>query len=1041
MATTSELGGRTMAMGELDRVLSQKVEALRKAEGATVWRFYQGDVAGGERPDLNDREWQEVQMPITWTGAAGDVWLRQAFRFPEYIEGISTQGARIELPLLVPMHSTVYVDGKEQVAEPSWLDTRAVPLVLTENYQPGQALHVAMHAFQGDGFGLYIVRNVEISSLEDVVFRLDVLRHQMGFCHYLAFEGPTASAEWQEAWTRAHSALDLTALAASRWDTWWQSAAAARDALAPMAREAKRHTSHLVGHSHIDMNWLWTWAETEDVICRDFEAVDSLVERYDDFHFSHSQAATYRAIEEDYPELLERVKRRVAQGNWEVTASTWVEGDLNLQCGESLVRHFMLTRPYIEGLFGVRPRILWEPDTFGHVGTLPQLMKQVGVDYYYFCRAGKGQPLFWWEGIDGSRVLAFNDPLGYNGVVEPSVASVPVLDLARRYGLKRGLFLYGVGDHGGGATARDIERARELDKTPFLPHTQMSDLLSFYTAAEKEATDLPVIRGELNTTFEGCYTSHSDIKMLNRQGENALLSAESLAAMADILADTPYPLEALDEGWRNVLFHHFHDILCGCAIGATYRDAAQALAPTLETAAAIACQSVDRLAGQVDTGTGEGPRCVVWNPLAWERTDLVRLTEDAFGETPAALVDDAGNAVPVQVSEGELLFVAHDVPALGCRVYRPAEALASSESAATATDDGTLRNALLSLHVNEHSGAIDVLLDLEHDRVVDPMARWRGVERKVNAGVINRLQVLWEQPHPMSAWNIGDITRIDSLLDGATVRVVERGPVRATIEVEHKLLNSSITQRYRLYAGMRRVDVETELDWHERGGRDVDAPMLRATFKPGLGSSTAAFEVAFAGLERPATGDEVPGLRWSDISDAEYGFSVLNNGKYGHQAHGNTLGLTLVRSSYEPDNLPDQGLQSFTYALYPHAGDWRAASTDRRAAEFNQPLQVAMTDTHPGQVRAGAALLTCDPANVMVSAVKWAQSGERALIVRLVEMHGQPADARVQWSLDVQRVERVNPLEDRISELPCRPDGCELPMFSHEIATIKLVLS
>ncbi|MHB1295251.1 MAG: alpha-mannosidase [Anaerolineae bacterium] len=1030
-----------MTMNDLDRALSQKVDNLRKAESAAIWRFHQGDVSGGERPAFDDGDWAEVPAPVTWTGAAGDVWLRKAFRFPEEMEGIPTAGARIEMPVLVPMHSVVFVDGVERVAQPSWLDTRAVPLVLTETYQPGQTLHVALHAFQGDGFGLYSVQHVEISSVEDVVFRLDVLRYQLLFCHYLGFEAPSASAEWQEAWSKAAAGLNLDALAANRWDAWWQSVNVAREALEPMAREAKRYTSHLAGHSHIDMNWLWTWAETEDVIRRDFEAVDSLAERYDDFHFSHSQAATYQAMERDYPELLERVKRRVAQGNWEVTASTWVEGDLNLQSGESLVRHFLQTRPYIEGLFGVRPRILWEPDTFGHVGTLPQLMKQVGIDYYYFCRAGKGQPLFWWEGIDGSRVLAFNDPLGYNGVVDPSASAVPVLDLARRYGLKRSLFLYGVGDHGGGATARDIERARTLDKTPLLPRTQMSDLLSFYSAAEKEANGLPVIRGELNTTFEGCYTSHGDIKMLNRQGENSLLSAESLAAMAGVLAGTPYPLESLDGAWRNLLFHHFHDILCGCAIGATYRDAATALAPTLETAQSVACRSAETLAGQVDTGAGDGARCVVWNPLAWTRTDVVRLTADAFGGVPAALVDDAGALVPVQVSEGQLLFVARDVPALGCRVYRPAEAVADAAEAATADDDLTLRNALLSVHVNEHSGAIDVLLDLENDRVVDPMARWRGVERKVNAGMLNRLQVLWEQPHPMSAWNIGDIAHVDSILDGATVRVVERGPVRATIEVQHKVLSSSISQRYRLYAGMRRVDVETDLDWHEHGGRDVDAPMLRATFKPGLGVSTATFEVAFAGLERPATGDEVPGLRWADVSDGAYGLSVLNNGKYGHQAHGNTLGLTLVRSSYEPDNLPDQGQQSFAYALYPHASDWREASTDRRAAEFNQPLQVAMTNAHQGSILPSAAFLTCEPANVMISAVKWAQSGERALIVRLVEMHGRPADVRLRWGLGVQRAERTNPLEERLSELPCQPDGCTLPMYSHEIVTVKLILA
>ena len=444
-----------MTWEEPEQRLREKCARLRAAESALECRFYQGELAEGGRPDLDDHDWPVVRKSYTWSGAAGDAWFRRVFRFPEAIEGIPTAGARIELPFVMAVHSAIYVDGSERVAGPSWLDTRAVPLVICERYQPGQPIQVTLHAYKGDGHGLFLIEHAEISTVEETAFQLEVLRNQLAFTRYIAHESPAADAAWHSAWKEAIARLDLAALDSNRWSEWWSSVVAAREALEPLAFEAKTYVTHLVGHSHIDMNWLWTWDETVDVIRRDFTVADDLMERYPDFHFSQSQASTYKAMQDRHPEVLERVKQRVAQGNWEVTATTWVEGDLNMECGESLVRHLLLTRPYIERTFGVRPRICWEPDTFGHAATLPQLLRQVGVDCYYFCRAGQGQPLFWWEGIDGSRVLAFNDPLGYSGVVNASTVAAPALDLSKRYGLKRGLFLYGVGDHAD-ATRLDV---------------------------------------------------------------------------------------------------------------------------------------------------------------------------------------------------------------------------------------------------------------------------------------------------------------------------------------------------------------------------------------------------------------------------------------------------------------------------------------------------------------------------------------------------------------------------------------------------------
>jgi alpha-mannosidase len=587
--------------------------------------------------------------------------------------------------------------------------------------------------------------------------------------------------------------------------------------------------------------------------------------------------------------------------------------------------------------------------------------------------------------------------------------------------------------------------ARRIDAAPFVPHAKPRASVSFYAQALAESPELPVVRGELNTVFEGCYTSHGDIKRMNREGENSLLTAETSAALAALLAGASYPLDKLAQAWRTVCFHQFHDILCGCAIGVTYREAGERMSEVMDVTCNTADEAVRALAGAMDTrGKGESidaTRVVVFNPLAWERTDVVRVPmQQIGGRAPAALQDEAGKRVPVQISGDELIFVAENLPALGARVYRAAEGAAEPAIKAD-TAVNALDNGLLRLHVNAESGSIDSLTDLETGReLAGPWAGW-GPEAKVNSGMLNRMQVCWEQPHSMSAWNIGDLTRVDHLITGAEVHVVEQGPVRAAIEVRRKVLHSEIVQSIVMYRGLRRIDFETRVDWHEKGSAHADAPMLRVTFAPLLDQSRATFEVAFAGIERPADGREVPALRWADLSDANYGVSLLNNCKYGHQAHGNTLGLTLVRASYEPDNNPDEGLHQFTYSLYPHQGTWKQANTERRAAELNQPVQVAVTDAHTGSVKSGQAWLKSSARNVAVSAMKFAEDQPAqgaAVIVRVYEAHGQSGKARLQFGWPVARAEEVDMLERPIGEVSLSKGAAQVTLKPHEIKTLKL---
>ncbi len=1027
--------------------VQEKIDAILKASAISEWRFRIGAPEGAQAPDFDDSDWEAIKLPRTWSSADGEAWFRATLNLPVKVEGIPLAGSSLELIIFLTIGASIYVNGKEMYREPSWSDTRAVPLVLTEDYQPGSPWTLVVRCNAGDGFGAFIAAYLRFSNLADVIFRIDLARMQMAFTRFLAGQGDGATPEKMAAWERAAAALDLEALESNNWDRWWDSVEAARAALSPFADEAKRYTAHLIAHSHIDMNWLWPWSETVEVCRRDFTAVDHLMDRYPEFHFSQSQASTYHAMETYHPDVFDRIRARVQEGRWDITATTWVEGDLNMAAGESLVRQILHTRRYIRSRFGVEPPICWEPDTFGHPATYPQILKKSGVQFYYFCRAGKGHPLFWWEGLDGSRVLAVQDPRGYGSMIDVLGASgvvESVMDFSGRYNIHRGLYVYGAGDHGGGATARDIEAARVIDATPFLPRAQCSSTVSFYQEALAESPKFPVVRGELNTVFEGCYTSHSDIKHMNRDGENVLLTAETTAALGALMADASYPLDDLAEAWRTLCFHQFHDILCGCAIGVTYREARERMAPMIEMARQTTASALAALASAVDTGAGDGPRIVVFNPLAWERDDVVRVPLSELGDTvPAAVEDDRGQHLPVQVCGDELVFIAEELPSLGVRVYRPVNEPAGDEEATVQVDpqENVLDNGVLRIRVHPASGALDQLIDHEAGRDLAGLRAGQGPEAKATAGMLNRLQILWEQPHPMSAWNIGDITRVDHLITGAQVQVVEQGPVCGVVEVRRQFLNSSLRQRIVLYRKLRRIDFETEVEWHERGSAHQDAPMLRTTFAPLLGYTRATFEIPFAGLERPADGREVPALRWADLSEDAYGVSLLNDSKYGHQAHGNTLGLTLVRASYEPDNNPDEGLHRFTYSLYPHPGDWREAGTDQRAAELNQPVQIAVTDGHAGSLQPGRPWLRCESEHARVSAVKLAEDQPEeglAVIVRVYEAHGRETDVHLQPGWPIARAEEVDLIERPLADLAIEGGGTSLHLTPHEIKTVKL---
>ena len=438
--------------------------------------------------------------------------------------------------------------------------------------------------------------------------------------------------------------------------------------LAPIGKAAKQYTVHCVGHAHIDMNWMWSWPETVSTTNDTFITVLRLMDEYPDFHFSQSQVSVYEIMREYNPEVFEQIKKRVAEGRWEINAAHWVEGDKNIASGESLARHLLYSRAFMKEHFNLDPEDIsldWEPDTFGHAHTIPTLDARGAVKRYYFFRSGHTDvpPVFWWEGPDGSRVLAYWDVTSYNGKVGSHVID-PMIQFCEKTGLKDYMWVYGIGDHGGGPTRRDIRMCHEMNSWPIYPTFRLAPARDFYDAAEADGARLPVINSEINFAFMGCYTSQSLIKKTNRLGECMMERADWAAALAWRTIGKAYPSAPIQQGWINTIFGHFHDILPGSGIAATREYHSGQFQKTAATSSMIQTNSLRALAAKIDFsyagaserkaltpnqetdaaggGAGRGTHFgalstaghadsavrpfAVFNPTAWDRTDVVPLT-------------------------------------------------------------------------------------------------------------------------------------------------------------------------------------------------------------------------------------------------------------------------------------------------------------------------------------------------------------------------------------------------------------------------------
>lgn len=924
---------------------------------------------------------------------------------------------------------------------------------------------------------------------------------QLVFAERLCEFHPGEAAAWKAAIAAARAAFDGSADTAT-------GLAAAEAQLAGIAVVAKTHAVHCVGHAHIDMNWMWGWPETVATTLDTFRTVLRLMEEFPAFTFGQSQASVYRIVEEHEPEMLERIRARVQEGRWEVLAAHWVEGDRNLAGGEALCRHLVETRAYIQQLFGLTPEqvpVDWSPDTFGHANTMPGIDVRGGAKYLYCCRTGDltRPAVFWWQGLDGTRQLVHREIAWYNNAAGPEHATRHLLDFRAKTGLRDWMLVYGIGDHGGGPTRRDLRRIIDMDGWPCFPQFRFGRVDRFFALLEKEGERWPVLDHELNFEFTGCYTSQSAIKRANRIGETLCAAADGAVAMAERLTGRAAKPERLHQAWRNVLFNHFHDILPGSGVADT-RQYTQGLSQTIQAVAgqerqqalrAIAEQVDTRFAGQgridhalsgitslgvgggsgrIDGNltraavTGDGPRpVVVFNPTAWPRTELAQVTV-WDGDAQAAskplrdreftIVRADGSRTAPQRShhshywghEFVDLFVPVQVPALGWVSLavieeKPpaqeniAEALVDEhgghgQRSNQSSGSMRIRNELLEVHIDRRKGGIARIVDRATGR--DLVARDRGCAQ---------LEVQRERPVGMSAWIIGDPQGEPS--DGVVTNVWihDRGPLRSAIHVQLRFGESTATVVYGLTAGSRKVEVTIETRWVERGSPETGIPRLQMRFPAGFPVSSARYETPFGAVTRPSdNGKEVPTLRWAAADGADASLVLLNDGKHGHNlGDDGTLRVSLIRSSYEPDPIPEVADHKIRLALVPFASVPTVEECNRLAAEHDQPLAPVSTGIHAGPLPATTALVGSATTGVQVTQFKRAEDG-KGLILRVQNTTAAKIDAAI--TLDAVLGKLATATTTDILERPSTTDGkaslagstVKLAIGANSFATVRL---
>ncbi|MBW4663809.1 MAG: alpha-mannosidase [Chroococcus sp. CMT-3BRIN-NPC107] len=1036
---------------QLSNLLSDTIARLRSLSIVDIlpqWQIYQADISitevlGDLAPWKCDRWMQEKlndKGHIPWSRGQKVLWLVQKIVVPETLQNYPLTGLSLRLSLLWwAQEAQIFVDGK-LVQEGDLFDC-STRILLSLEVAPKQEIIVSLRLVSPSHDNgalvksqlIYQSNNEEIPEPSFVADELAILQQ------YLTIIGDNSplqidvTLDWSALPDKAKFEQSLLQLRSKYVESF--------------SCQLKQRQIYLVGHAHLDLAWLWAISETWEVAKRTFTSVLQLQSEYPQLTFCHSTPAIYSYIEEHCPDLFAAIQKQVTAGNWEVVGGLWVEPELNLIDGESIVRQLLYGQRYVLEKFGKISTVAWLPDTFGFCATLPQIFASGGIKYFVTQKllwndtTKFPHAAFWWRSPDGTELFSLmSAPIGEG--IDPVKMTGFSYNYEKQANLRSSMWLPGVGDHGGGPTRDMLELAKRWDLSPLFPTPKFATTEEYLQ--DIQSSTFPVWDDELYLEFHrGCYTTHADQKRFNRRCEGLLYKAELFASLATISANATYPKAEIEAAWKKTLINQFHDILPGSSIPKVYVDANAAWQEVEQFTTELLHSSLSAISSQITLPSPPHPNSIpiiIFNPLNWVSSQVVEISLPTPGQKWHVYNHYGDKLLTQLISETTLVFLAKKVSSVGYSLFwlsaATAETLASTSESPdfTLTGNSKAHNSINSLTKNRPHSQTNSLEQkdwvLENDLlrvIVDSNSgNLASIFDKINNREIldksggNQLQAYKDSGQYWDAWNIDpnynqyplELSQLKS------IQWLEKGEIQTRLRVVRQLGKSEFCCDYILQKDSPLLKITTTVDFQER------EVLVKAAFPFSFETDSATYEIPFGTISRPTKPTtpteqakwEVPALRWADLSNDNYGVSLLNDCKYGYDSKPNQLRLTLLRSASWPDPEADKGHHEFTYAIYPHAGTWQAAQTVQHGYELNIPFQViqlpATSEAKIGTLPKAGSFLNLSVDNLVITAFKQSEDNPKEWILRCYECHGLLAkNVTLQSVLGLEIAQQVNILE------------------------------
>lgn len=1013
------------------------------------YKMKKGHDPGNERPDLDVSQWDDFHAGSRWGGRDMHYWFRTKVSIPEKFHGKTVvyrleTGREGQWDALNPQFF-IYVNGKLIQG----LDVNHREIELSHSAVVGETYTIALNAYSGTNDGLVELRS-QIAVLDKETEKL-----------YYNIKVPLDAAALLDPedirkiniLKYLDHAVNILDLRKPYSDNYYRSILSANEYLESEFYGKyctdDKITAWCVGHSHIDVAWLWRLEQTREKAGRSFSTVLNLMDDYPEYIFMSSQPQLYQFVKEDYLELYEKIRERVKEGRWEPEGAMWLEADCNLSSGESLVRQILFGTRFFKREFGVKNKILWLPDVFGYTAALPQILKKSGIEFFVTSKISWNEynklpyDTFLWVGLDGTGILTHfltacspnkkwlhSHSTTYNANLSPD----EIFGSWQRYQQKslhnEVLVSYGFGDGGGGPTKEMLENARRLQKgIPGCPKVKLGKSLEYLERLKENTINnprLPKWVGELYLEYHrGTYTSMARNKKYNRKSEFLLQDVEWLSSFNHVIGnEVKYPAETINKCWEIVLLNQFHDILPGSSIKEVYEDSFEQYQKVFIKGQSLLQASIKAIAEKMDL-----PRTsvVVMNPLGFARSGIVTV------DIPEnrGLSDADGNEVLLQRTDsGKTIFYADNIPSKGYKAYSLIEK--------TCVQDPGIKLQMAPKELENRFFVIKFDDEYNMISLLDKRSNREVIRKGCRANV---LQAFEDKPFNFDAWDINIYyqDKMWEINDVTDAKITENGPVRISLQIKRKFMDSVICQTIILYNDIPRIDFKNTIDWKEK------QILLKTAFPVDIHSDKASYDIQFGNVERPTHWNtswdyarfEVCAHKWADLSEDDYGVSLLNDCKYGYDIRDGIMRLTLLKSAIEPNPDADREIHKFTYSLYPHIGGWRSGNTVQMAYSLNCPLYSHIEEAHSGSLPSEMSLAKINRENIILEVIKKAEDSDD-IIIRLYECYNRRTKATLEFFREFSEVHECDLLENEIKTVPVSGKTFEFEIMPYEIKTFKL---